>query len=139
MYDVESRELLIYLWQWYNFFSGCKIFSYDHTVDFPATRGKNIHFKKIGLGDGEHLQSLKNIIATNGHQNTTIEYLKVSAKAVFRSLKRIIPIFRLTLKATSLVKRGCGTGLTRAHWIMLTRLRWSSITRTTTSKDIVLI
>jgi len=56
---------------------GCKIFSYDHTVDFPSTRGKNIHFKKIGLGDGEHLQSLTNIIAANGHQNTTIEYLKI--------------------------------------------------------------
>ena len=56
---------------------GCQIYSYDHTVDYPERRGDNIMFHKTGLGKGNNLKLLEEIIAENGHQNTTIEYLKV--------------------------------------------------------------
>ena len=58
-------------------FSGCSVFAYDHTISAPAQRGKNIKFFKTGLGIGEHLETLKNLIKANRHEATTIDYLKV--------------------------------------------------------------
>ena len=65
-----------------NLFKGCKIFAYDHTINAPATRGKNIKYFKTGLGFGENLKPLSQLIAENEHQNTVIDYLKV-CKSLF--------------------------------------------------------
>ena len=54
------------------------MFAYDHTISAPAQRGKNIKFFKTGLGIGEHLETLKNLIKANLHETTTIDYLKVN-------------------------------------------------------------
>ena len=61
-------------------FRGCEIHAHDPTVDFPAKRGDNIHFKKLGLSaaTGENMETLANILKHNGHTDTSIEYLKVS-------------------------------------------------------------
>lgn len=56
---------------------GCSVFAYDHTISAPAQRGKNIKFFKTGLGIGEHLETLKNLIKANLHETTTIDYLKI--------------------------------------------------------------
>merc|ERR1712241_668001 len=56
---------------------GCKIFAYDHTINAPATRGQNIKYFKTGLGLGENLKPLSQLIAENEHQNTVIDYLKI--------------------------------------------------------------
>ena len=56
---------------------GCSVFSYDHTVSHPAERGRNIKFFKTGLGVGENLETLKNLINANHHEISTIDYLKV--------------------------------------------------------------
>ena len=57
--------------------SGCRVFSYDHTIEAPAERGKNIKFFKTGLGFGENLEPFGEILKRNDHQATTIDYLKV--------------------------------------------------------------
>ena len=57
--------------------SGCSVFSYDHTISAPAQRGRNIKFFKTGLGIGEHLETLNNLIKANHHETSTIDYLKV--------------------------------------------------------------
>ena len=57
--------------------SGCSVFSYDHTVSHPAQRGRNIKFFKTGLGIGEHLETLNNLMKANHHETSTIDYLKV--------------------------------------------------------------
>ena len=57
--------------------SGCHVFSYDHTISAPANRGKNIKFFKTGLGIGENLDTLTNLIKANRHETSTIDYLKV--------------------------------------------------------------
>ena len=59
-------------------FPGCSVFAYDHTISAPAERGENIKFFKTGLGIGEHLETLKNLITQNHHETTTIDYLKVN-------------------------------------------------------------
>ena len=59
------------------FCAGCQIFAYDHTISAPDRRGQNIHYFKTGLGFGEHLKPLSQIIADNNHKNTVIDYLKV--------------------------------------------------------------
>jgi len=56
---------------------GCSVFSYDHTVSYPAQRGRNIKFFKTGLGIGEHLETLNNLIKANHHETSTIDYLKI--------------------------------------------------------------
>ena len=58
---------------------GCTIFAYDPTVNFPSKRGKKISFEKIGVASKSEAQykTLKEIIATNKHENQTIFYLKV--------------------------------------------------------------
>ena len=54
------------------------MFAYDHTIKANPTRGKNIKFFKTGLGVGQNLKRLETIIQENNHNNTVIEYLKVS-------------------------------------------------------------
>ena len=56
---------------------GCQIFAYDHTIDAPTRRGQNIRYFKTGVGFGENLKPLSQIIAENDHRNTGIDYLKV--------------------------------------------------------------
>ena len=56
---------------------GCSIYAYDHTIDAPTVRGKNIQFFKLGLGTQENINTLDKIIQDNGHSGATIEYLKV--------------------------------------------------------------
>ena len=58
-------------------YSGCHVFSYDHTISAPAKRGKNIKFFKTGLGIGEHLETLQSLIKANRHEASTIDYMKV--------------------------------------------------------------
>jgi len=60
-------------------FRGCEIHAHDPTVDFPSQRGKNIRFEKIGLGveKGPSMDSLENILLSNEHTDTTVEYLKI--------------------------------------------------------------
>ena len=53
------------------------MFAYDHTISAPAQRGKNIKFFKTGLGIGDHLETLNNLIKANHHGASTIDYLKV--------------------------------------------------------------
>ena len=57
---------------------GCEVHAHDHTVEYPATRGNNTHFYKLGLGTQENMDTLANIINKNGHKDTIIEYLKVN-------------------------------------------------------------
>ena len=68
-------------WTWEDFmdYRGCEIHAHDHTVDYPARRGQNIHFYKLGLGTKTEsdLDTLANILKKNGHTDTVIEYLKV--------------------------------------------------------------
>ena len=58
-------------------FPGCSVFAYDHTISAPAERGENIKFFKTGLGIGEHLETLRNLINQNHHEASTIDYIKV--------------------------------------------------------------
>ena len=53
------------------------MFSYDHTIEAPAKRGNSIKFFKTGLGFGENLEPLGEILNKNRHQKTIIDYLKV--------------------------------------------------------------
>ena len=78
-------------WSWEDYMDehhGCSIWAYDHTVDFPAKRGKDIHFFKLGLGVGESLDTLGHHVQKNKHNSTIIEYLKVF-KYFFLTLKFI--------------------------------------------------
>ena len=59
---------------------GCQIFAYDHTINAPPRRGQNIQYFKTGVGFGENLKPLSQIIAENDHKNTGIDYLKVKYK-----------------------------------------------------------
>ena len=56
-------------------YRGCEIHAHDPTVDFPAQRGNNIKFNKVGLGVG--METLGNYFKMNGHSSTDIEVLKV--------------------------------------------------------------
>jgi len=61
---------------------GCKIFAYDHTIDnIPSKRGHGIYYFKTGLGIGENLKTLTELIEANQHQNTEIDYLKIDIEA----------------------------------------------------------
>ena len=57
------------------------MFAYDHTISAPAERGENIKFFKTGLGIGEHLETLRNLINQNHHEASTIDYLKVNQRS----------------------------------------------------------
>ena len=63
---------------------GCQIFAYDHTINAPPRRGQNIQYFKTGVGFGENLKPLSQIIAENDHKNTGIDYLKVKYKKIGR-------------------------------------------------------
>merc|ERR1719154_194703 len=60
---------------------GCEIHAYDPTVDFPAKRGDQISFYKLGLGTVTEptvpSDTLANIFQMNGHSNATVDYLKI--------------------------------------------------------------
>ena len=77
-YDGQyGYENVLMKWLLYVFLVGCQIFAYDHTIDAPPTRGKNIKYFKTGLGFGENLKPLSQLIEENEHQTTEIDYLKV--------------------------------------------------------------
>ena len=63
---------------WSELIIGCQIFAYDHTIDAPSKRGQNIQYFQTGLGFGNSLKPLSQIIEENGHDETIIDYLKVS-------------------------------------------------------------
>ena len=56
---------------------GCRVYAYDHTILALPYRGQNIHFFKTGLGFGNNLKPLSQIIKENSHTETTIDFLKV--------------------------------------------------------------
>jgi len=60
-------------------YRGCEIHAHDPTVDYPAKRGNNISFYKKGLAGKKDAtkDTLANIVAENGHNDTMIEYLKI--------------------------------------------------------------
>ena len=62
----------------YFLFSGCEIFAYDHTISAPSKRGQLINFFKIGLGKGENLKTLSQLLEDNNHKETEIDFLKVN-------------------------------------------------------------
>eukprot|EP00092_Neocalanus_flemingeri_P049176 GFUD01056427.1.p1 GENE.GFUD01056427.1~~GFUD01056427.1.p1 ORF type:complete len:347 (+),score=85.51 GFUD01056427.1:57-1097(+) len=63
-------------------FRGCEIHAHDPTVDFPAKRGKNIKFSKLGLSTetSSDMDTLANILKKNGHSDSVIEYLKIDVE-----------------------------------------------------------
>ena len=83
----EDRPCLVYSfgiandWTFEDFmdFKGCEIHAHDPTVDFPANRGNNISFKKLGLGVKTEptMDTLANFLKMNGHTDTVVDYLKV--------------------------------------------------------------
>ena len=63
---------------------GCTVHSFDPTVEYPAKRGREIYFTRLGLakrhmklGDGGTGFTLDTILAGNNHSNSIINYLKV--------------------------------------------------------------
>ena len=60
----------------------CTVHAYDHTIDAPPTRGQGIIFHKLGLGKGDNMDTLDNIIMSNGHAKTTIQFLKVKVTLI---------------------------------------------------------
>ena len=78
-------------------YRGCEIHAHDPTVDFPAKRGEQISFNKLGLGVTTEptMDTLANIFKNNGHTNTTIDVLKVCLE-YFKNEALNIPISRLT-------------------------------------------
>lgn len=83
--DSKQNECLIYSfgvnndWTFEDHmdYAGCHIFAYDHTVNFPDTRGRNIKFFKKGLGKEENMETLANLYKINKHEGRTVEYLKI--------------------------------------------------------------
>jgi len=83
----EDRPCLVYSfgiandWTFEDFmdFKGCEIHAHDPTVDFPANRGNNISFKKLGLGVKTEptMDTLANFLKMNGHTDTVVDYLKI--------------------------------------------------------------
>ena len=41
---------------------GCTVHGFDHTVDLPSRWGEGIHFYKLGLGRGDKMKSLLDIL-----------------------------------------------------------------------------
>lgn len=56
---------------------GCQIFAYDHTINADPRRGNNINFFKTGLGIGENLKTLQQLMFDNNQSKSTIDYLKI--------------------------------------------------------------
>jgi len=59
---------------------GCEVYAYDHTVHAPSRRGKNIHFFKTGIGFGQNLKPLSDLIRRNDHHHALIDYLKIDVE-----------------------------------------------------------
>ena len=85
---------------------GCLVFAYDHTIEAPPTRGHHIKFFKTGLGVGQNLRSLSDLIRDNNHQHSTIDYLK----EVLTCLTGSNLWFRWILRAESSVREVWRTG-----------------------------
>ena len=89
MYDIENDECLVYSFGVSNDWTfekalgeiGCRVFSFDPTVNHPKELEHNVWFEKLGLGkervDKKSLDSLKSILQKYGHENTKISYLKI--------------------------------------------------------------
>ena len=89
MYDIENNECVVYSFGVSNDWTfekalgeiGCKVFSFDPTVNHPKELEYNVWFEKLGLGkekdDKKSLDSLKSILQKYGHTNTKISYLKI--------------------------------------------------------------
>ena len=87
--DVENNECLIYSfgvaddWTFEDIMDsfGCIVYAFDASVDYPARRGKNIHFQKIFVGtkdeQAKNTMALSTILSRHGHQNKKISYLKM--------------------------------------------------------------
>ena len=63
---------------------GCRVWAYDPSSSHPALRGPNTHFSRLGVGARAStdpawpLDTLQGILATNGHSQHNISYLKVT-------------------------------------------------------------
>ena len=91
--DINNQECIVYSfgiggdWSFEDGIAdfGCKVFSYDPTIDHAETRSENIRFKKIGVvgepGDDKNYQTLDKILQENGHTNTKISYLKLDIES----------------------------------------------------------
>ena len=65
---------------------GCTVHAFDPTVDYGSSRGRGIHFTRLGLAD-RHTKledgamgtafTLDTIMTGNNHSNSVINYLKV--------------------------------------------------------------
>ena len=87
--DIRNDECLVYTFGVSNDWSfeaeigemGCKVFSFDPTVDHPKQLEDNVWFEKLGLGiekdSSRSLDSLSSILHNHGHTNTKISYLKI--------------------------------------------------------------
>ena len=85
--DIINGECLVYSFGIMDDFSfedvldelGCKVYTFDASVNHPEIRGKNMHFEKtfIGSENIENTQTLGTILARFGHMNEKISYLKL--------------------------------------------------------------
>jgi len=83
----SDRPCLIYSfgiandWTFEDFmdYRGCEIHAHDPTVEFPADRGQNIRFSKLGLAKevAPNMDTLVNILWKNGHTDILVDYLKI--------------------------------------------------------------
>lgn len=59
----------------------CTVHAHDPTVSFPPNRGKDEHFHKLGVAverdPKTHMETLKTLMAANGHDTKKVFYLKV--------------------------------------------------------------
>ena len=102
----SDRPCLIYSfgiandWTFEDFmdYRGCEIHAHDPTVEFPADRGQNIRFSKLGLAKevAPNMDTLVNILWKNGHTDILVDYLKVKMLAHIAS--KYLFFFRLILK-----------------------------------------
>ena len=89
MHDIENNECVVYSFGVSNDWTfekalgeiGCRVFSFDPTVNHPKELEYNVWFEKLGLGtekDGtKSIDTLKSILQKYGHTNTKISYLKI--------------------------------------------------------------
>ena len=87
--DIRNNKCLIYSFgvgKDYSFEQtlgrlGCRVLAFDPTVSYPPKLGKNVSFKKLGLGarndPANMLESLMSILSKHGHKNSKISYLKI--------------------------------------------------------------
>ena len=87
--EIENNECLVYSFGVSNDWSfekamgdmGCKVLSFDPTVDHPNKLADNVWFEKLGLGTQKDeelsLDSFSSILHKNRHENSSISYLKI--------------------------------------------------------------